>query len=54
LQYWPMPQASQFEWPVQTLFAETQPGLEYSINSGAARRTETPLMQLAMSSPASV
>jgi len=54
LQYWPMPKASQFEWPVQTLRAETQHGLECSINSGAARRTETPLMQLAMSSPASV
>jgi len=54
LQYWPMPKASQFEWPVQPSRAETQHGLERSINSGAARRTETPLMQLAMSSPASV
>jgi flagellar biosynthesis protein FlhG len=39
---------------VQPLRAETQHGLERSINSGAVRRTETPLMQLAMSSPASV
>jgi flagellar biosynthesis protein FlhG len=54
LQYWPMPQASEFEWPVQSLRAETQHGLERSINSGAVRRAETPLMQLAMSSPASV
>jgi flagellar biosynthesis protein FlhG len=54
LQYWPMPKASQFEWPVQSLRAETPHGLERSINSGAVRRTETPLMQLAMSSAASV
>jgi flagellar biosynthesis protein FlhG len=54
LQYWPMPQASHFEWPVQSVRTETQHGLERSINSGAVRRTETPLMQLAMSSPASV
>ncbi|MFK4442084.1 flagellar biosynthesis protein FlhG [Caballeronia udeis] len=54
LQYWPMPKASQFEWPVQTMRAETQHESGRSINSGAARRTETPLMQLAMSSPASV
>ena len=57
LQYWPMPQASQFEWPAQTaqtVLPQTQHGLERSINSGAARRPETPLMQLAMSSPASV
>jgi flagellar biosynthesis protein FlhG len=54
LQYWPMPTASEFEWPVQSSREQTQHGLERPVNSGAARRTEPPLMQLAMSSPASV
>lgn len=58
LLYWPLPQAashaSQFEWPVQAVRMETPRDIERSISPGAARRTETPSIQLAMSSPASV
>jgi flagellar biosynthesis protein FlhG len=55
LQYWPMPESSHFEWPVQAVHQETPRNIERSINPGAtSRRTETTLPEFAMRSPASV
>jgi flagellar biosynthesis protein FlhG len=55
LQYWPMPESSHFEWPVQAVHMETPRNIERSINPGAtSRRTETPSPEFAMRSPAAV